>query len=746
MPSSKPASRTFTALAATLISVAGLMTVTTPSSAAARANPVPLRASVAPALPSGAVRLGALAPGRTLTIEVALNVAHQAALTAFLNGLNDPRSPFYQRFLRPGQFGPRFGPSLAQVAAVSDALRAAGLAPGPVSANRLSIPVTASVAAIEHAFGISLEQYRMPGGRVAYANSAAPKLPATVAPLVQGVLGLDDLYPEQHQSTGPLPAAAPATPLVSAQAAKRQRGARPAVPSLGPQPCAAATNSLANTANIIAGVYGLSLLYLVKDLGAGARIGVAELEPNLKSDIAAYEKCYGIKTKVNYLKVDGGAGSGAGVGEAALDIEILAGLAPKSVIDVYQAPNTGDGKGEGFYDLFKKFAVADTDRVLSVSWGACEARLSPANVKAQGALIEQANAQGQSIFVASGDDGSTGCLDPGAGKPDDTVSADAPASSPFAIAVGGTSFTGTGHNQKEIVWNDSNSLLGSGAGGGGVSTIWCMPNYQHLTKIPGLINAASKRDASKSCTSKTFREIPDVAADGDPLFGYATFYKGGWVFGGIGGTSAATPVWAAIAALMDVSPYCKAYGAKAPLLPQNLYSAVARYRSYIYAKTSQVVRDVTIGNNDYTPSGYKGGLYKAAKGFDMASGVGAPMVSGESNHKWFVYLAGLTQVLCHNAATKLRTVRVTGVSPKSGPAGKAVTVKVHGTGFLPIGFADKAEIRAGSKVLKTEYATCTTSVCTVKLPAESAGTVDIRIFALSLWPSKITKADHYVYK
>src|SRR6185437_13818331 len=122
--------------------------------------------------------------------------------------------------------------------------------------------------------------------------------------------------------------------------------------------------------------------------------------------------------------------------------------------------------------------------------------------------------------------------------------------------------------------------------------------------------------------------------------------------------------------------------------------------------------------------GYKGGLYKSGTGFDMASGLGAPMVSGEVGNNWAIFQAGLTQVLCHDAA------------------GKAVTVKVHGAGFLPIGSADKVQIRSGSKVLTTENVTCTTSVCTVKLPAESAGTVDIRIFALSLWPSKITKDDH----
>ena len=250
--------RAATVLVTALVSVAGLLAATGPSDAASpNATPIPLTGSLAPAVPAGATRLGPVSPSRMLTIEVTLNIARPAALTAFLNGIADPRSPFFQHFLAPGQFGPRFGPSLAQVAAVSDALRSAGLSPGPVSANRLSIPVTASVAAIEQAFGITLDQYRLPGGRVAYANSAAPKLAAAVAPLVQGVLGLDDLYLEQHQSSP-----APAAPAISVRNTRSTRRPHAASPALGPQPCAAATNSLANTANTIAGLYGLSLLYL----------------------------------------------------------------------------------------------------------------------------------------------------------------------------------------------------------------------------------------------------------------------------------------------------------------------------------------------------------------------------------------------------------------------------------------------------------------------------------------------------
>ena len=720
------------------VTLAGALIAAQPSQAVRLTQPVRLTQSIAPHVPSGAVRVGTLSPSTKLSIEVTLNVPDQARLTAFLNGLTDPQSPFYQRFLQPGQFGPRFGPSLAQVAAVENALRSAGLSPGDVSADRLAIPVTATAAAIEHAFGITLDRYRLAGGRVAYANSAAPKVPAAVAPLVQGVLGLDDLYPEQHLDSGPS-AAAPTIPVVS--------GGRTSAASLahaasnpGPQPCAAASGGGFNlTASFIAALYGANLLYAVNDLGKGARIGVLELEPNLRSDIAAYKACYKISTKVSYLKVDGGVKAGAGAGEAALDIEMVAGLAPKSTVDVYQAPNSGTG----FYDDFKKFVTSDVDKVLSVSWGSCEINTAVASMKAQESLFEQANAQGQTIFAAAGDEGSTSCYNPSATTPDDKLSALSPASAPYVIGVGGTSFGGSSGDE-QVVWNDSGSLLGSGGGGGGVSTFWCMPSYQHQAKIPGVINAHSRKDTSKSCKTKHYRESPDISALADPVFGYAVYYKGSWV--GIGGTSAATPVWASIAALTRTSPWCTAYRSKGATLPQNLYRAIDTYHSYVYGRTPQVVRDITSGNNDYTPSGYTGGLYPATKGYDMASGLGTPMVSGLRGNLWYSELSGLTQVLCHESATRLKTDKVSKVVPSSGKAGKKAKVVVHGAGFLPGSQYDEAQIISGHKVLDTIDVVCSTTACKVTLPAESARTVQIRIFASSLWPSRLVRADRFTYR
>ena len=177
-----------------------------------------------------------------------------------------------------------------------------------------------------------------------------------------------------------------------------------------------------------------------------------------------------------------------------------------------------------------------------------------------------------------------------------------------------------------------------------------------------------------------------------------------------------------------------------------------KYRSYIYKSSPQGLNDITSGDNDYTPSGYTGGLYPATRGYDMATGLGAPMLSGLSgvygsgHGLWYTFLTGLTQLLCHQSATTAKTVKVTGVSPNSGRAGKAAKVVVHGSGFLPVSSADEAQVISGGKVLATVAASCSATACKVTLPAETKRTVDIKIFASSLWSSPITAKDRYHYK
>ena len=142
---------------------------------------VRMKADAPPPVPRDAVRLGALAAGTTLHLDVMLRVREAAALSAFVGSVTTRNSAQFGQFLRPGQFGPKFGATLPSIQAVRAALRQAGLAPGRVPANRLFIPVTASAGAVERAFGVALVRYRLAGGRIAVTNSRAPKIPGCAA-------------------------------------------------------------------------------------------------------------------------------------------------------------------------------------------------------------------------------------------------------------------------------------------------------------------------------------------------------------------------------------------------------------------------------------------------------------------------------------------------------------------------------------------------------------------------------------
>jgi subtilase family serine protease len=717
-----------------VLAVGGAIASVAPSAAAPAPNssPVPIAGERPPAIPAGSVRLGALAPNTKIHVDVTLRVRDPAALHAFLAALSDRSSPLFHHFLRRGQFGPMFGPALSSVAAVRAALRQAGLSPGPVTSNRLIIPITAPAAAIGHAFGTALVRYRLQGGRVAYANTAAPKIAADVAPYVSGVIGLDNLMREQSMLARPSPRMAAGHHALAARSFA-------APDTSGPQPCSAASDEAADTgsytANELAGYYLMSPFYGRGDLGSGVRVALFELEPNSASDIAAYKSCYGVTTSVSYIKVDGGAGSGDGSGEAALDIEDVIGLAPDIAVDVYQAPNSSTGS----LDNYSAMITADKDAVISTSWGQCEPYVSPSSVfTAEQTLFEQANSQGQTVFAAAGDTGSTGCLRSG-GPDASKLEVQDPSSQPYVIGVGGTTATSTA----ETVWNES--ALELGAGGGGLSTVWCMPSYQYQTAVPGLVNSHSKKNSGcPTAEGQYVREVPDVTADADPETGYVIYFSGSWT--AIGGTSAAAPLWAAIAALIDASPFCSDYGSgDAGVLPQGLWDTASVDHSYIYSggkDEPEIVSDITQGNNDYTPSGYTGGLYPATTGYDQASGLGSPIVAGVgSGGSVSMFYPGLAAAMCRAYATKLTTDTITSISPTSGSTSGGTTVTVNGTGFMPVSGADMAEI--GTTLIS---ATCTTTTkCTFKTPKHAAGTVDVRMIAEDYATSPITTKDKFKY-
>jgi subtilase family serine protease len=608
-----------------------LAAVTGPGALAA--GPPARRIGSAPALPPGASVAGAVSGTTHMQLAVALQPRDPAALAAFATAVSTPGSSLYGHYITPAEFAQQFGPTTAQIDAVESSLRAHGLDPGPLSANHLSIPVTASASGIERAFALTLERVTLRNHAAAITNTSAPRLDGSITGLVQGVVGLSSLATPHPMYVRPHGAHLHSTRHVATG---------------GPQPCSAARatapSQSAYTTDQIASAYGFSGLYGAGDQGKGQTVAVYELEPYTPADIAAYQSCYGTHASVSSISVDGGAGSDQ-AGEAALDIEQVVGLAPRATVLVYEGPNsTSSSPGSGYYDTWSTLIGQDRARVVSASWGQCEALVAPTDAQAESTLFEEAAAQGQSIFSAGGDEGSEDCNHQTGFLPDTRLAVDDPSSQPFVSGVGGTTLNSPGPRPTEQVWNSGGGLGGlfgtaPGAGGGGQSSLWGIPSYQS--------GAASSLHVVQSSS----RETPDVSANADPNTGYLIYWNGSGNFSGpsgwqgIGGTSAAAPVWASAIALINASKACG--GALVGFANPALYRAAA----HAYG---QDFNDITSGNNDFT--GTNAGRYTAASGFDMASGLGTPNASA------------LVGTLCHNAhhvgAPKISSRSLSGVGKR----------------------------------------------------------------------------------
>jgi kumamolisin len=259
-----------------------------------------------------------------------------------------------------------------------------------------------------------------------------------------------------------------------------------------------------------------------------------------------------------------------------LDIEVAGAIAPGAKIAVYFAPNTD----AGFLDAVTT-AIHDTTNkpsVISISWGGPESSWTQQAMNAFDEAFQAAAAMGITVCVASGDNGSSDGVGDGA----DHV--DFPASSPYALACGGTSLRAAGTSiASETVWNDGAQ---GGAGGGGVSDIFALPTWQNGLKV-------AKTDGSGPLQQ---RGVPDVAGDADPETGYDVRIDGSDTV--IGGTSAVAPLWAGLIARINASKG----------------SAVGYINPQIY-KSASALNDITKGDN---------GDFDAAPGWDACTGLGSP--------------------------------------------------------------------------------------------------------------------------
>ena len=452
-----------------------------------RASRSPEVVAARPVLPAGIRDVRPVPASQPVSGELALAPRDPARLASYASAVSTPGSSEYHHYLPAGAFGAVFGPTSASVLGVEAALRAAGLKVNAVSGNGLLVSFKGPAALVGAAFHTRFDAFRLASGRVAFANTSALELPASVASSVQGVIGLNTLATPHSALARRTGSAGMADP----GGTKAETAAES---SAGPVACSSATADANNHAGLtdseIAEAYGLEGLYSAGDTGQHQTIAIYELEPYSTKDISAFDTCYfgaatatAMLTRLHTVVVDGGDPTGTGSGESELDIEDVSAVAPGATIEVYEAPLTT----AGYLDDFNRIIQDDTAKIVTSSWSSgCETTIAseePGLEQVENTIFEQAAAQGQTVLAAAGDAGSDACAF-GADTPvAPFLSVTDPSSQPYVLSVGGTTIDDATQPPSEQVWNDGAS---GGSGGGGISALWPSPAWQARSKVPGV--------------------------------------------------------------------------------------------------------------------------------------------------------------------------------------------------------------------------------------------------------------------
>ncbi len=364
-------------------------------------------------VPPGASFLGPAPASTELPLVVTLQPRDPQGLAAEAQAVSDPSSSEYHHFLSPRQFSQRYGATSATIRQVTQDLDAQGLTVGPASTTGLSLPVSGTAAHVQSAFSTTIDRYRLASGKTGLHNRSVPEVPATIAPAIEGVIGLDTLSPPQPTTSPPEAAPAGATDRAAASAASP--ALEPGQPSPVTGTCTSDIDSVKTTygaldADDLAQAYSFDPLYAAGDYGSGTTVALVELSGAgySLSDITTFANCYGITLgngQVSGVAVDGGGATGPNTVEAELDIETVLSLAPQANIEVYEG-----GVSDGIYNVLSRIVSDDSAKIVSASWtNGCESYVGQSLQNSENTLLQAAAVDGQSVFVSTGDQGSEGC-------------------------------------------------------------------------------------------------------------------------------------------------------------------------------------------------------------------------------------------------------------------------------------------------------------------------------------------------
>lgn len=572
--------------------------------------------------------LGALPSTQTIS-GIALvfkrTAAQQQDLDQLLTAQQTPGSQLYHHWLTPAAFASRFGASDDQIAQTQSWLTSRGFHIDTVSSSRDRITFSGTASQVQAAFGSELHIYRFQN-ETHFGPATDLTLPSSLAAVTSAVLHLTNLRPHPNSVIHAHP--------------------RPAFTT------GAASDHYLSPGDI-ATMYDVTPVYKLTDstganiTGKGQNIAiVGQTYLPVTTGINQYLSNMEITSSGAWTQVlVPGTGTEAvspdDLGESQLDVEYSAGIATgANLFFVY----VGDNQNYNAFDALAYAITTNLAPVISVSYGICEPLLSASDLSQGNALFQQAAAQGQTIIVASGDYGSTGCAgyttaDGVSVQQQEALAVDYPASSPYVTAIGGTQMApgtfapgaSTYWNSSslgddvdnsllswapEVAWNEDSATYGIAAGGGGASLSFARPAWQ--TNVPGI-------------PSGQLRLVPDIALQASidsPGFILCAPADGASGCGGdvgteqyavAGGTSFGAPSFAAMIVLLNQATGSAGQGNLNPTL-YGLAANAATYASVFHDITSGTIACPSTVTGCAAP-GESG--YAAATGYDEATGLGS---------------------------------------------------------------------------------------------------------------------------
>jgi subtilase family serine protease len=350
----------------------------------------------------------------------------------------------------------------------------------------------------------------------------------------------------------------------------------PAEPETGGKKEAPAERFLGYTPQEIESAYNFP-----SGTGSGQTIGLVELGGTYKqSDLDTYFERFNITPPSIEIMGDIPGESAQDDYEVTLDIELAVSLAPEAHFVIYY--------GKSLIDAIK-LALSDTKNkpdILSISWAGSEFNYSQQELIEMNHLLLQAGIMGITVVVASGDQGAYNLKS--------YLNVNVPAASPYALGCGGTSLYKNGY---EAVWNELDKKLG--ATGGGFSYKYSIPSYQRADVLQYNETSHSPGYSSEA------RAVPDISANADSITGYQIVLNGNTFPGG--GTSAATPVWAALVARLN----------------ENLGFNVGYLNKVLYTLANEGGLKPVAGNEDGSGIG-NNGYYSGSDSWNPCTGLGVP--------------------------------------------------------------------------------------------------------------------------